>query len=332
LSDHSINIDQGKVDKLLSLFLGDMKESNSFLFSGPKGCGKVQTSINFSLAANCQNPNQSEKTTLEDQYCGNCKSCKKIKSRSHPDIIFIEPTDQKIKIDTIRDIIKIVSLKPYEARYRLIIIKDADLMNLEASNALLKSLEEPPANTIFVLTTSRKHGLIDTILSRCYILNFKPLSFNKVSEVLNIKYDFEKSESEILSILSDGDIEQAQIMGKKDWIKKREWIIDEFVKIDKYGGRELVLLSEKISIDKNRVTIFIKIIISFLRDIEIYKNNPDLIVNKDKIKYIKKLSLELSSELVFKKFHLITDVERSLKYNLNLKILIENMIFGLANI
>ncbi|MCP3923999.1 MAG: hypothetical protein GY714_15580 [Desulfobacterales bacterium] len=320
-------MNQEKVDKILSLFLGNMKKSNSFLFSGPEGTGKSQKSINYAMAVNCSNNSISSKA---EQFCGICKSCIKIKSSNHPDIITLKPTDNLIKIDKIRDLLKIVSLKPYEAKYRFIIIQNADLMNIEASNALLKSLEEPPSNTMFILTTSREQNLIDTVLSRCFIIKFKPIDIVNFSECLTKEHGIDEKDSYILAVLSGCDLEKSLKMKRDGWIIKRDWIIDQIINLEVYISRDLILLAEKISNNKIHVVLFIKIIISIYRDVEIYKNCSELIVNKDKINYINQLSLELSSDLVYKRYEIALEAEKALKSNMNLKLLIENMVFRLA--
>lgn len=316
------------MDRVLSLFLANMKSSGSFLFSGPKGSGTLKKSIEFSKAVNCEN--RSKSGIFYERICGSCRNCTRIEKLTHPDIVLIEPEGGSIKIDKIRDLIGVISLKPYEAEFRFIIIKDADLMNVEASNALLKSLEEPPDKTVFVLTTNRAHALLETILSRCFIIKFPPPSKEDVKNRLKSTGDIGNDEIESLTILSESDPERAVQLRDEGWVDKRNWIIDQFMNLDNTGKTGLMIISEKISDNKTSLSLYLKILLTLLRDVEIYRNNPELIVNRDKIKYIEQLSLELNSDAVLKRYQLVSEAENSLKFNLNLKILIENMMFGLA--
>ncbi len=168
------------------------KMSSSFIFHGPKGCGKKHLAFDIAKTMLC---------TSEDKPCGSCDECKKVEEMNHVNIIFVHPhidPDNKkskkkgmsIAIDDVREqIIDQLVFTPGEKGKRFVIIDQAHRLNTNSANALLKSIEEPPANTIFFLLTHNLHGLLETIISRCQIIGVPPLSDKKLSQIVDIPED-----------------------------------------------------------------------------------------------------------------------------------------------
>ena len=153
----------------LVALLATLKIPNALLFVGNPDLGKVEAALAFARALNCQQEKKGGHLA-----CDRCRSCKKILSSMHPDIICVAPVKEKIKISQIRQIYGQIKAKPHEAKFRMVLIQGAESMNPEASNALLKILEEPPERTFFILTADRIDGLLPTILSRCRQVTFSP--------------------------------------------------------------------------------------------------------------------------------------------------------------
>lgn len=143
--------------------------AHAYLFIGPRGSGKQAMALTLAQAVNCEK--------LDADACGRCDSCRKIQAKNHPDVQWIQPESKsrRITIDQIRDFIRAVNLKAGEARIKVGIIVDADRMDDSPANAFLKTLEEPPANTIIILLTAEPQRLLPTILSRCLKLAFGPV-------------------------------------------------------------------------------------------------------------------------------------------------------------
>ena len=135
----------------------------SLIFAGPDGIGKRLMAGAVAQALNCLEPVDASGPPRRDA-CGTCRSCRKIERRVHPDVRIVEPDEKdSIKIDAIRDFTSGLMFRPAEGRYRVVVIDRADLMEPAAQNALLKTLEEPPAQNVFVLVTSRPAELFETI-------------------------------------------------------------------------------------------------------------------------------------------------------------------------
>ena len=136
------------------------------IFAGPSGVGKRATAVAVAQALNCLNPKAGD-------ACGTCAACTRIARNVHPDVLLIEPGDSgNIKIEPIRDAIDRTGFKPFEGKRRVVIVDEADAMMPQAQNALLKTLEEPPPSSIFILVTARPDSLLPTVRSRCIRLWF----------------------------------------------------------------------------------------------------------------------------------------------------------------
>jgi len=152
--------------------------AHAIMFTGPVGIGLEHFSKCLTAGLLCKNPQNisNNHSVSELQACGNCRSCHLIQAGSHPDLVVIEPeeTGKQIKIDEIRRLIDFMHLKSQYGRYKISVIAPADAMNRNAANSLLKTLEEPPEQSLLILLSHRPNLLPITIRSRCQQLRFKP--------------------------------------------------------------------------------------------------------------------------------------------------------------
>ncbi len=142
--------------------------ASSYLFSGEEGVGKRFTAVSLAKALNCQNP-------VQGDACGQCPSCRKMDAGTHLDFKVVEPDGGQIKVEQIREIEEVLSLKPYEGGMKAVVVDQAELMNTFAANAFLKTLEEPAPDSLIILVSSNPDWLPMTIRSRCSRVNFTPL-------------------------------------------------------------------------------------------------------------------------------------------------------------
>ncbi|MFA4991513.1 MAG: DNA polymerase III subunit delta' [Candidatus Omnitrophota bacterium] len=213
--------------------------SGSYLFLGPDGVGKRAAAIEFAKAVNCQKG--------EPDACDGCASCGKIISGNHPDIFMIEREDgaSHIKIEKIRDIIYQASMKPYEGRKKVFIIRDAEVMTEEASNALLKILEEPPQNHVLILTTAYLSGMLPTVLSRCRVLKFNLVGQSRIQEFLVRDRGFTEEEAVLYSHAALGSPGRAIAFKEKNLLAERDRVLNDFF------FRKRALFKEEVLGDKN---------------------------------------------------------------------------------
>jgi DNA polymerase-3 subunit delta' len=176
--------------KTLEKIVRSKKIPHSFIFSGIEGIGKKLTALYFAKMLNCESSSNTP--------CNECSHCKKIDKYIHPDILLLSTEKKQITLDMIRDIISFSVTNPFEGKYKIVIIDDAHKLNPFASNALLKTIEEPLTSTIFILITHSINRLPSTIQSRCVKINFSPLDDKMMIRILtNMGYEKEKIEDVI---------------------------------------------------------------------------------------------------------------------------------------
>lgn len=177
--------------------------AGAYLFVGPTGVGKETVARYFAQLIFCQQDAQ------PPTVCGACLACRKVDSGNHPDLQFIRPDGSELKIEQIRELQKQIIYEPLEAHRKVYILTDVDRMNNYAENALLKTLEEPPASSVLILLTSNIRVLLPTTRSRCQILQFHPMSTQELTETLVEKFSVAPEQATTLAIAADGAIGKA---------------------------------------------------------------------------------------------------------------------------
>ena len=177
--------------------------AGAYLFVGPTGVGKETVARYFAQLIFCQQKAQ------PPTVCGTCLACRKVDSGNHPDLQFIRPDGSELKIGQIRELQKQIIYEPLEANRKVYILTDVDRMNDPAENALLKTLEEPPASSVLILLTSNIRVLLPTTRSRCQILQCHPMSPQELTEILVEKFSVAPEQATTLAIAADGAIGKA---------------------------------------------------------------------------------------------------------------------------
>lgn len=188
--------------RLLSNSITNDRVGHAYLIAGPERIGKMTMARTFSQALNCT-------ADHGQRPCGECRACRLIAQDKHPDVRVILPEvsergAQSIKIDQIRRLQQDLSLSAYEARYKIALLKRFDTANLNAANAFLKTLEEPPSNVILMLTATDSDTLLPTINSRCRTVGLRPIQTELIEETLMTQYHVKPDEANLLAHLADG--------------------------------------------------------------------------------------------------------------------------------
>ena len=182
--------------------LGQNRLAHAYLFTGPSGNGKTSVAKLFAKAINCE--------STEEIICDKCSNCIDTKNNVHPDVVEIDAASNN-GVDEIRSLIEKVKYSPLKGKHKIYIIDEVHMLSLGAFNALLKTLEEPPAHVVFILATTEPHKVIPTIISRCQRYDFTRVKeediYNNILKVLkgeNIDYD--KKAIQLISHLADGGV------------------------------------------------------------------------------------------------------------------------------
>ena len=193
----------------------------SLLLAGPAGVGKRRTALAIATTLNCLQPQAPP--GLERDACGECASCRRIARGVHPDVITLEPGDTgTIKIEQVRDVIDRAGYRPFEGRRRVVIVDEADALVHAAQSALLKTLEEPPSASVFLLVSSMPDSLLETVRSRCPRLRFGPLSPADVADVLMREHGYGETDARAAAADADGSVGRALAAESADVTGARE--------------------------------------------------------------------------------------------------------------
>lgn len=177
------------------------KTRHAYLITGPDGVGKRTLALAFVKALNCQNP------PADGEFCGECTSCRQIDNEQYSDLAVVQPEKGRdLRIEQIRALQQSLALAPYQSRYRTVLLMDFQKATASASNALLKSLEEPPQRAMLILTADAAENVLPTISSRCEVIRLKPSSVNDAVEGLKAHFSLEPKEAIRLAHRSSGRI------------------------------------------------------------------------------------------------------------------------------
>jgi len=255
----------------------------TLLFVGPSGIGKFHVARAVAATLNCLSP-QSDHAGLPVDACGTCLSCDRIARGVHVDIFALEPDDRaSIKIDVVRDVLERTGFRPFEGRRRVVIIRDADTLETASQNSLLKSLEEPPASTGFILTTAVPGALLPTVRSRCMRLGFGRLPERSVADLLVKEHGCSENQAVEAAALADGSIGQALALGSADLAVLREsavMLLRQAAASTAAASRLQaagVLVTTPSRKDRTRedVALVLRFVASMLRDIELLNAGVD---------------------------------------------------------
>jgi len=313
--------------------------SHAYIFTGQDGVGKTLFAKEFIKALFCKND--------ENDSCNSCLNCIRIEKNSHPDVFWteIEEKAKFIKIENIRNLQRSVRLSPLESDYKIFIIKDADRMNEEASNCLLKTLEEPPPNTIIILITNSIATIKETIRSRCQIIRFHPIPTHIIENQLAGKSDADANKIGWASRFCNGSLGNALDLLDDNYYDINNDIVTRMTEPDMDNlvfAEEIIdsYLSSEDSLEEKRQTLkrILHCILQLYRDLLIVKvrNGHDVqqekmsLVNADREDALQRHVNYLTQEQII---NVIDEILVSIKYidfNLNINLLVENIITGIT--
>ncbi len=260
------------------------KVSHAYIFSGERGTGKKLLASLFAMTLQCEEHGTSP--------CMKCESCKKALSKNHPDIISItHEKPNSIGIEEIREqLINDVEIRPYSSPFKIYIIDEAQKLTLQAQNALLKTIEEPPAYAVIILLTDNLDILLPTITSRCVNLGLKPVSDNMVKTYLMDQMNIPDYQAEVDASFAQGNIGKAKRAATSAEFSE---LMQNALKILKNSKEmqlyELIAVLKEMSQEKQNIYDYLDLFAMWFRDVLLFKatREVDNLVFKQEINHIK---------------------------------------------
>ncbi len=296
------------------------KVSHAYILNGEKGAGKKTLANVVAKSLQCESGNPDP--------CGECKSCLQAETNNQPDIIWVNHEKPNvITVDEIREqIVNDIDLKPYSSRYKIYIVPDAHLMNPQAQNAILKTLEEPPEYAIIMLLTGNVDKFLPTILSRCIVLNFKPVQPLEMIEYMVEELNIEKEKAKFCVDFAQGNLGKAvRLAISPDYNEIRDNSIRLLRRIHEMEMEDVILAVKNMGQYKLDITDYIDIMMMWFRDILMVKiaNSPNKILFKDEFSVMKKQASRTSYEGIEEILKAMNKLKIRLEANVNFDIAME---------
>ncbi len=310
----------------------------ALLFAGPAGVGKRRVAMAIARAINCLEPRSTGE--FERDACGTCAACRRIARGVHPDVIVIEPGDNgSIKIEAVRDAIDRAGFRPFEARRRVVIIDDAEALVPAAQNALLKTLEEMPTASIFVLVSSIPDALLPTVRSRCPRLRFGSLSAAEVAQALARDHSYSETDARAAAADADGSVGRALSADSADLTQARDEacrLLEQTARTDDPARRLEVVRDFSgtrgtSASDRDQMAACLRALAALLRDLGIVASHGDrrTLANGDLEAQLEKLTGSFDHRRSLKAYAAVDEALNALERNASPKIVADWLVLQL---
>ena len=296
------------------------KVSHAYILSGEEGMGKKTLADAFAMTLLCEEDGK--------EPCMQCHACKQVLSGNHPDLIYV--THEKpasMGVDDIREQINdTIMVRPYSSQYKIYIVDEAQKMTVQAQNALLKTIEEPPAYAVIMLLTTNQDAFLQTILSRCVQLKLKPLKDSVVKTYLEEKLQVKDIQAEIYSAFARGNLGKAiHLAQSEDFKMMYEEILTLLKEIKEMDISQLLDVIRKLKDDNTDIKECLDFMQMWYRDILMYKTTKDinLLIFKDEFSAVKKAASLSSYEGLERILEAIDKARVRLDANVNMELVME---------
>ncbi len=296
------------------------KISHAYILNGPEKSGKMMLAEAFAMALQC------EKKSTEG--CMECHSCKQTISHNQPDIIYLKhEKPNTISVDDVRmQINRSISIKPYCSPYKIYIIDEAEKMNPQAQNALLKTIEEPPAYAVILLLTTNADSFLDTILSRCIRLNLKPVADEAIRSYLMKHYQIPDYQADMSVAFGQGNVGKAlQLANSESFNEMKDSAVQLMKRVKEIDVYEMGEAVKQIGEYKLSINDYFDIMMVWYRDVLLYKATMDInsLIFKEQVYEIKHQASKSSYHGIGEILNALERAKIRLKANVNFDLVIE---------
>lgn len=297
---------------------------HAYLFVGPEGVGKRTIARAMAQAIHCPE--------ADGDFCGRCVNCASIGDGNHADVRFIGllPDKKEISIQQVRELERELRFRSFGGKRKIAIVDPVNLMNVAAQNALLKTLEEPPTDSLIILIAPNAGALLPTLRSRCLRLAFEPLPRTEVAAFLRTKHGLKDDDAKFLAALSMGSIGLATSLDRERLIEKRKSWSSKLVALEPGDYQAVIAVAEALAASRDDAMEFLRWTESWYRDLLIYgfTDRPDELVNLDMLTQIEHLSSECGPVRALAALGAISAAAAGIQRNLNRRMVLEKFLFS----
>lgn len=295
------------------------KISHAYILNGEKGSGKHILARTFAAALNCEG---------ENRPCGECHSCRQAESKNHPDIVEVmHDKPNSISVEDIRtQLVDDVTIRPYSSPYKVYIVGDAEKMTPQAQNALLKTIEEPPEYVVILLLTTNASALLPTILSRCVMLNTKPVPDAEVREYLMEHVQIPDYQADICVAFAQGNIGKAvQLASSENFGEIKAAAVHLLTHVPEMDIADIAAAVKSVAAFKVDIRDYLDILAVWYRDVLYFKatNDADGIIFKENLRAIQEQTRTISYEGIEQILESIQKAKERLTANVNFELTME---------
>ena len=310
----------------LRLALAHGRLHHAYLFVGAAGLGKKTIGLSLAKAIHC--------SVGSRDFCGECADCARIQDGNHPDVRVIEPLAGKkeISIQQIRELEKELNLRSFSGNKKIVILDPATLMNLSAQNALLKTLEEPPNDSLLILIAASVGELLPTLRSRCLRVSFAPLAQDQVAAFLVSEKKVPVEEAKLLAAMSKGSLEAVAAVDSQELLARRHRWIVLLLRVASGDYRTAAETAEALAGNKEESLRFLEWAESWYRDLLVYTvtQNQQDVVNVDMLPQIEQLAAAVELEHLLARIAEAKGAVVAMQRNLNRRMVLENLLLNAA--
>ncbi|MDD6307734.1 MAG: DNA polymerase III subunit [Clostridiales bacterium] len=296
------------------------KVSHAYIINGPEKSGKMILAEAFATTLQCEEGGA--------EPCMECHSCKQAVGRNQPDILYMRhEKPNTISVDDIRtQLNNDIVIKPYSSKYKVYIVDEAEKMNVQAQNALLKTIEEPPAYAVIILLTTNADRFLPTILSRCVTLNIKAVPDEKIKKYLMSHYQIPDYQAEVCVAFAQGNVGKAiALASSEDFNELKASAIQLIKRLDDIDLYEMTEAVKQISEYKLEINDYFDLMMIWYRDVLYYKATKDVnkLIFKDEIYDIKRQAEQSSYNGIETILEALQKAQVRLSANVNFDLVIE---------
>lgn len=296
---------------------------HAYLITGPAQVGKTTLAITFTMALNCESD--------DARPCGTCRACTLIAAGRHPDVSMVEPMISKrgkktLKIDMMRDLQRKLQLAAIEARHKVGIITEFDAANTNAANAFLKTLEEPPGDTVLILTATEADGLLDTIKSRCRVVGIRPIPTPQIQQALVTRWHVAADQAHLLAHLANGRLGWAVNASQDPTLIQTR--LDQLSLLRDILSSNIVgrfKHADKLAKQPDQLFDLLNTWLTWWRDLVLLTHQSDRLINIDERTVLEQLKATWEDDEILASLNQTKALLWQLERNVNIRLALENL-------